>query len=867
MDIGPGRIVNNFIDPNKRQYVIPVYQRNYEWSEDDCKKLFEDIINACIRDKEHFCGSVVYAPLNTGLDIQTYVIIDGQQRLTTIYLLLKALHDVAERGYDKEAILDTIINKDKYDTFDVTESTKLKLKPVKSDNKQLMLIMDDRYDEVDRSSGIWHNYEFFCHLIRKAMEEDENLRIKDIYNGVCKLSCARIQLSNDDNAQEIFERINSTGVPLSLADKIRNFVLMTDEDQDRLFEDYWLVIEKLVKKDYRNDFFYSYLNLKMDDFAKEKIAYEQFKELFADGGYTNESILQELLHYAELYNSFMYGSEKYSNEVNRLLGNLQSLKQTTVFLFLYSIFDDFLSDADVLSEDELIKVLKLLVSYSVRRTICEVNSNSLRGLYKTLYSRVFYNDDNKKHYYDSIVSFLQQLTSRDEIPGDEEFKTALQYNNLYKKNALCRFLLTTIENQGKEKLITDNLTIEHIMPQNKDLSDEWRDMLGPDWEDIRNKYLNTLGNLTLTAYNSELGDRPFTEKQEMLDDFKTKVVILYQDVKGLTEWNEKTITARAERLSSMILDLFPVQAPETKISFYDPKYKEYSCDDPDAATYKTPNYFILSGERIKVSSFAELLRKLIDRLYETDKTVIEQMARNNERLLEWSECIMFSYDYNKTWGANYKVSDSEIYESVGFSASHIMHIVAALLDRYDIDYEEFSYSAMDTRKSDAAQLYNGSDRSSQVRNVIDKWADKKDADNEIHYDKEHSQKRYARFTRDAITRLIPEAETADSAWGTKTHYFYEVNNNAGKGITMQLAFNSTNASSDLMSIFERINKEYPTSNNKKDWVWRVPFATQSVTISPEMTDEEILHVLDELYAKLLEMETAFLSKVSKSRYL
>ena len=156
MDIGPGRIVNNFIDPNKRQYVIPVYQRNYEWSEDDCKKLFEDIINACIRDKEHFCGSVVYAPLNTGLDIQTYVIIDGQQRLTTIYLLLKALHDVAERGYDKEAILDTIINKDKYDTFDVAESTKLKLKPVKSDNKQLMLIMDDKYDEVDRSCGIWH---------------------------------------------------------------------------------------------------------------------------------------------------------------------------------------------------------------------------------------------------------------------------------------------------------------------------------------------------------------------------------------------------------------------------------------------------------------------------------------------------------------------------------------------------------------------------------------------------------------------------------------------------------------------------------------------------------------------------------------
>ena len=341
MDIGPGRIINNFIDPNKRQYVIPVYQRNYEWAEDDCKKLFEDIVNAYRRDKPHFCGSIVYAPLNMGLNIQSYVIIDGQQRLTTIYLLLKALLDMAEKDKDKDAILDTILNRDKFDEFGITDATKLKLKPVKSDNNQLMLIMDDRFDEVDRSSGIWRNYELFCTLIKRAMEKDEDLTVRDIFNGIDKLTCARIQLEPDDNAQEIFERINSTGVPLSLADKIRNFVLMTDVDQDRLFEDYWLKIEQLIKKDYRNDFFYSYLNLKLDEFAKEKYAYEQFKTLFMTGEYTNESILKEVLHYAELYHSFMYGSEKYSDIVNEYLGNLQSLNQTTAFLFLYRVFDDY----------------------------------------------------------------------------------------------------------------------------------------------------------------------------------------------------------------------------------------------------------------------------------------------------------------------------------------------------------------------------------------------------------------------------------------------------------------------------------------------------------------------------------------------
>lgn len=698
MDIGPGRIINNFIDPNRRQYVIPVYQRNYEWSEDDCKKLFDDIVNAYRRDKPHFCGSVVYAPLNMGLNIQSYVIIDGQQRLTTIYLLLKALLDLAEKDKDKAAILDTIMNTDKFDEYGITDATKLKLKPVKSDNKQLMLIMENKFDEVDRSSGIWHNYELFCTLIRRAMEKDDNLTIRDIFSGVDKLSCARIQLDNDDNAQEIFERINSTGVPLSLADKIRNFVLMTDIDQDRLFEEYWIKIEELVKKDYRNDFFYSYLNLKLDEFAKEKYAYDQFKSLYAVGGYNNESMLKELLHYAELYHSFMHGSSKYSDEVNNLLGNLQALNQTTAFLFLYRVFDDYLND--VIDEKELVKILKLLVSYSVRRTMCEIASNSLRGLYKTLYTRVFNVPENKKHYYDSIVSFLTQLTSRDEMPRDLTFLEALKKNDLYHKYALCRFLLTSIENQSKEQILTDNLTIEHIMPQNKNLSTNWQNMLGTDYENVRNTYLHTLGNLTLTGHNSELGDRPFLQKLDMLDEKGTKVVILNKDVKGLTAWNKDTIEARAERLSKMILDMFRYDKPEKVISFADPRYKEYSCENPEDATYKAPNYFVFMGERIKASNFAEMLRIFIDKLYELDSSIIESMARSDEKILDWSSVIMFSYDYTKTWGGNTKVADSEIYQSVGFSAAHIMYIIRALIDRYGLEHSDFVYSARDNKKKE-----------------------------------------------------------------------------------------------------------------------------------------------------------------------
>jgi len=697
MDIARGRIINDFIEPNKRQYVIPVYQRNYEWAEDDCKKLFEDIVKAQKSDRPHFCGSIVYAPLNMGLNIQSYVIVDGQQRLTTIYLLLKALLDTAEKEKDKEAILDTILNKDKFDEFSITDATKLKLKPVKSDNNQLMLIMNDKHDDVDRSSGIWRNYELFCTLIKRAMERDENLTVKEIFNGIDKLTCARIQLDKDDNAQEIFERINSTGVPLSLADKIRNFVLMTNDNQEQLFEEYWLKIEQLIKKDYRNDFFYSYLNLKLDEFTREKYAYEQFKALFSAGEYTNESILKEVLHYAELYHSFMYGSDRYGEAVNELLGNLQSLNQTTAYLFLYRVFDDYNYGNGIITEQELVKVLRLLVSYSVRRIMCEISSNSLRGLYKTMYTRVFSSPEHKEHYYDSIVSFLTQLTSRDEMPSDDAFVEALKKNNLYRKYALCRFLLASVENQGKEKILTDNLTIEHIMPQNKELSEEWKEMLGPDYETVRNTYLHTLGNLTLTGYNSELGDRPFLEKQEMLDEKHTKVVTLYEDVKGLTTWNQKTIEARAEKLSSIIVDIFKYDKPETSIKFNDPGYKEYTCENPDDATWKVPNYFVFNGERVKSNNFAEMLRLFIEKLYELDSSIIENMARAEDPIADWSSVVMFSYDQTKVQGNTTKVADTEIYQSVGFSAATIMCIIKGLLNRYGMDSEDFMYSARDNK--------------------------------------------------------------------------------------------------------------------------------------------------------------------------
>lgn len=689
MQIEPGRIMNDFIEPNKRQYMIPVYQRNYKWSKAQCEKLFHDVVAAYKKDCTHFCGSVVFALLKEEHGIIYYILIDGQQRITTIYLMLKAMLDLSQTDKERESVQEALMNKDKFDQFGIDKASKLKLKPVKSDNNQLFLLMENRLEEIDKSCGIWHNYELFSTLIKE--QQEQGLTIKDIYRGLEKLICAKIKLDENDNAQEIFERINSTGVPLSLEDKIRNFVLMADANQEKLYEEHWLKIENLVGKTHMSSFFLDFLNFKMDGFTNVEKAYDDFKQLYKDGHYTNASMLEEIHRYANFYHAFLFEDKRYSKELNKALQDLIRLKQTTQILFLFRVFDDL--ENGVIEEQTVVRILQFLVNYSIRRVICDVSSNSLRGLYKTLYARVFNRKENKEHYFDSVVSFFTQLTSRDAYISDEAFKKALKYNNLYRKNALCKFLLSNIENQGKEQVLVENMTIEHILPQNKNLSTAWQNMLGKNWEADRDRLLHTLGNLTLTGYNSELGDKPFLEKKELLEA-KTKAVTLYADIKDCKKWDANTIEHRAEHLASIVLDLYPTIKPVEIIPFSDPRYNLYTCEDPETAKFKTPNYYILQGEMVNVLNYADMMRSVIGRLYVSTPEVIEEMARTNEHLIASWQTVMFSYDKSVVSNSDVKIKGTEIYVNAsGYSATSIMLIIRTLLDRCEIDRNEFVYSA------------------------------------------------------------------------------------------------------------------------------------------------------------------------------
>lgn len=693
MKIESGRMLNDYIEPNKKQYCIPVFQRDYAWTEEQCTKLFEDIVMAYKKDRPHFCGSFVYAPLGSKKHIDSYIIIDGQQRFTTLYILIKALADSADDDRDKEALQRYLYNEDKFDRYGLDEKSKLKLKPVKTDNDQLLLLMSGKIEQMDKSRRgiIYHNYMLFMQLIKSFLEESSANSVLMINDGIEKLICADIRLDTDDNAQEIFERINSTGIKLGLADLIRNYILMTDTDQERLYEEYWLTVQNLLPDKLLDNFFIDYLNMKSDGFVKESEAYKSFKQVYLEGKYDNEKMLQEILHYAKQYYVFCYGSSDFGAEVNKALAGLRKLKQTTVYLFLFRVFDDY-ENGIIINKNELARVLKMLLSYSIRRLVCEIGSNTLRGLYKTLYGRVFEQKENKNTYYDSLVSFFLQQTSKNTIPSDNEFVTALQEKNLYSKNALCKYLLCAIENQGKETLDTENLSIEHIMPQNKNLSMSWQKMLGENWQSVHEKYLHTLGNLTLTGYNSELGDKPFEKKKEKLEETITHIAVLYSDVKDKSEWNSVNMEKRAKRLAEIILKLFPIEQPKTKIEFTDPHYKLYTLANPDDATYKTVNYFEFLGERVNVSSFAAMVRSIAQILYDMDNSIIDDMAKKHEPLPEWTTPA-FSYEEDGVRNP-FKLRNCNIYISTGYSASACIFFIRGLMKKYECDIsEDFVYSA------------------------------------------------------------------------------------------------------------------------------------------------------------------------------
>ena len=535
---------------NAPQFVIPIYQRSYSWTERECLQLWSDLLRVG-EDTEaqaHFVGSVVYIQegLYQASNNSPLLVIDGQQRLTTAALLLEALaRNVGETepvdGFSAAKIRS-------YYLSNPLESGDrgYKLLLTQTDKATLNALVKGRPIPVDRSLRIEQNFQFF-----EAKIKELGPAIADLCRGLTKLMIVDVSLTRgEDNPQMIFESMNSTGRELSQADLIRNFVLMGLESttQTRMYEDHWRPMEVRFGQEayssYFDAFMRHYLTVKTGEISNVNAVYEAFKlhslkREVANAGV--EALLADVQSFAAYYCSIALGQEIDKSLAEAFL-DLRALKVDVAYPLLLEMYDDYARN--VLSRDDFLKILRLIEAYVFRRAICSIPTNSLNKTFATFTKTL-----KKDRYVDSAEAIFALLPSYRRFPSDEEFTRDLVARDMY--NIPRRsYWLRRLENRGrKERVVVEDYTIEHIMPQNENLSPEWRADLGPDWERVHAAYLHTIGNLTLTGYNSEYSDKSVRVKRDMDGGFKESPLRLNDGLGTVTVWDEASIVARAAKLA------------------------------------------------------------------------------------------------------------------------------------------------------------------------------------------------------------------------------------------------------------------------------------------------------------------------------
>lgn len=540
------------------QFVIPIYQRAYSWTERECEQLWNDILRTGNEESisAHFMGSIVY--IEQGLyqvsSQSPLMVIDGQQRLTTVMLILEVL---ARRLSESEPISGfTAKNIRDYYTLDPREEGELKFKLLltQTDKQSLLALLQQKELPTDHSVRIRDNYEYF----QKQVDSLED-SVSDLCNGLLKLVIVDISLDRDqDNPQLIFESMNSTGRELTQADLIRNYILMGLEtkEQNTLYEDHWRPMELDFGQEaysrHFDEFMRHYLTVKSDgEIPKLKAVYEAFKvhankpEVKKAG---MKALVADLQTYSTYYCRMALGKEP-NKDLATAFKDLRELKVDVSFPLLLELYRDY--HHDNLTTSDYVSAVRLIEAYVFRRAVCAIPTNSLRMTFAT-----FGRSLDKNDFVNSMkVNFLQ-LPSYRRFPSDGEFKQVLIEREFYSFSRLS-YMLRRLENHGrKERVSVDEYTIEHILPQNENLSTEWQSALGPDWQRVQQQWVHTLGNLTLTGYNPELGDRPFNEKQNQIGGYKQSPLQLNKGLGWLDSWNEKTIKERANKLADKAIQIW-----------------------------------------------------------------------------------------------------------------------------------------------------------------------------------------------------------------------------------------------------------------------------------------------------------------------
>ncbi len=622
--------INDFFALTGTIFSIPVYQRNYTWEEENCEKLLQDIVSISQNKKTHFMGSITYIlhlidDEKSLRPLQEFVIIDGQQRVTTIMLLLKAIETkIQNEGIKKE--IDNLLN---------LSGQRLRLKPIKSDKEAFDLVMQNRSHELQGVSHIRNNYKFFTKELERYISK--GYRIEEIYGAFLRLKIVAIGLElGEDDPQVVFESINATGVQLKGLDLIRNYLMMGENSdrQKHLYDTYWVPLENWLGEKDLNDFIKTYLRIYFEDKVKEgeREVYYTLKAHHRDNFPNNiQGLMSDMREYGRIYQIFLdrdhyfleRGDSQQLANLRLRIKDLVKIKFGVAKPFVLRCARDF--EEGKLDYENFHEILQILISYFVRRSVC---GESTPTLTKVLYS--LYRQLGENVSADALKRYLGKSVGQMAFPNDDKIKTAFAVRNAYSTNQVCKFILLEIEKlSNAEPPKEENLEVEHFYP--KTPTQEWRDMVG-DYFTFEQDYLNNFGNLTLSGQNQKLGNKPYEAKIELMEQYSSLHLNDYF-INNTHSWGIEEVKARSEYLADQFcqVELFKDLPKE-----YRTREISKTLDD-DLTSHKFSSVRLPNNERCLAKNAERLVKAVIDYLLENAREAFESYTDEAQRYIYWDK--------------------------------------------------------------------------------------------------------------------------------------------------------------------------------------------------------------------------------------
>lgn len=706
---GQGKLLIQFLK-NADKLVIPVYQRNYDWREEHCRKLYLDLVRTIQNNKRwHFFGGIVSVsdPMGSSSD---YLVIDGQQRITTVSLLLLAMANLIKEGKvtPKDDDLYAQITK-RYLVDEINpKNRKVKLKPIKGDQNAYERLWGDPAD-FDRASNITQNYLYFYNEIQKRI-----VSVDDLFKAVEKLQIIDITLTPpDDDPQLVFESLNSTGLDLNEGDKIRNYVLMglDIDEQERYYDEYWNPIEKNAGYDKQNNsydvspFIRDYLSVKQKKITGMKDIYAEFKAFAEKRPGEMEEIMKDLLAYAKRYHKLLMGHQTFPTKLKASIYRLNRFESSVTRPFLMEVLR--LQEDGILSLDDVTEICRTVEAYLLRRIICDLPSNTLNKVFLTLSSDIKRFDGTYSLFIDKMKYVLTAKKEKAAFPDDDAFAEGLRTKNIYAMPPRYKaYLFERLENgdssEYKEiygRLDENEYTIEHIMPQK--LTPAWISELKDDAEAIHAEWLHRLANLTLTAYNSKYSNSSFHEKKTMEDGYIQSGIKMNQYIAQSEHWGVKELEARCAHLTQQALSLWPFA-----VSSYEPPQKQYdevSLDDDITLTGHRIVKYRFRGVEHETESWVDMYTEVLKELHNGDKTYLNYLADAGDSV-ELAAHVGRSADQ---FAVCVKVDD-DIFILTGTSTAYKVNLLRKFFEQYKQDPSDLIFFIDDMRSlssEDEAERY------------------------------------------------------------------------------------------------------------------------------------------------------------------